>query len=868
MKKISIMLWAAFALAACSQDAADTPAVPQPDGEGARLTVRACTGGEDSRVATEDGLTFTLVEGQERIGIYLYEPDVPRVQENILYRASGTDERGWITFSTDQTLLYDLQSSTQVLGYAPYVEPDATGDSSAGASSPALWSGTRAFDLPSVQTQKRGDDATGLADYYAMAAYPASPTAGDDGTYSVDLHFAGIFALVRFNVRNTADDASELTLTELTLSADGSALTGRFLADLTKSPALTDTAYAVDPEEGRTSESVTVRLAEPMVLPADGETAIYAVVRAGEIVNPVIRVRAERNGEELLFTRSIEKTIPLARSTRTQFGMTLENPVADDYAQEVVDAISQGGTVTITRSVELSSKGQIVIPEGSTVSLEIPEGVEVTLDAWQMTNYGDMTLSGDGTIRCPKGIIDNYGKLTVTGGSYVTELNTSGSAFYNEAGAEIVFEDCDIDAAFFAVWNEGIATINGGTFKSTSDNRLGENMWAYCVKSIGANASMTINNATIIGVQGALTATNGATLVVNDGVYSTYYPEDGSFRNYYALYVANKGTATVNGGKFYSQPSSDGTNNRPCVYNGDDDIVGNDYGILYLKGGYYEDQGENKSDKSKVVPAEGYMWEELSEPLVEGLNTYNYRIVPGTPVAENKVTCNGNAYDSIAEAIAANPEVTEFSLGEGTFTLPGADLKGLTFTGQEGTVIDLEDGTNPTRYSDVTFNNVEFKLGNTTYHGFLHAGTVTFNDCTFNGWMNSYGTEIYNNCVFNQTDPEFYCMWVYSGSVEYHGCTFNGCGKLLHVYNEGDVNGTVPLLCENCKFVSSKSNKAAVNVKTLCNSKPLKFDVKIVKCTCEGAFPEVNGGLWQTDSDSSETVTISVNGVQVFPAAE
>ncbi len=322
-----IMLWAALALAACTQDPQeDLGALPQV-GDGSRLEVRACADGEDSRVATADGLNFTLVEGQEQIGLYLCES--AWTLENILFKATGKDPRGWLTFATDVNLPVGMQSTTNVLAYAPYRKTQwsvsgTTSVSSADDTRAEAWNGMRVFDLPTEQTQAKAGDAASVADYYALAAYPTTPTASGDGSYSVDLRFAGVFAVVRFNVSNATD--AEVTVNKLTLTAGGSALTGLFRADLNQRPTLTDDTYTVEPVEGNSADNVTVQLGTPIKLAAGSETSLYAVVRAGEIVNPVIRVYGEQSGEEVMFERWIERTVNLSRKTRTQFSMPLEQP--------------------------------------------------------------------------------------------------------------------------------------------------------------------------------------------------------------------------------------------------------------------------------------------------------------------------------------------------------------------------------------------------------------------------------------------------------------------------------------------------------------------------------------------------------------
>lgn len=225
------------------------------------------------------------------------------------------------------------------------------------------------------------------------------------------------------------------------------------------------------------------------------------------------------------------------------------------------------------------------------------------------------------------------------------------------------------------------------------------------------------------------------------------------------------------------------------------------------------------------------------------------------------VICNDESYKTIADAVKANAGATEITLKAGTFTLPD-DLKNLKFIGNEGSVIDIQN-VDVYRYSDVVFNNITFNAGQENYHGFKHAETITFNKCTIKGLLFGYGShEIYNECVFNNPTGE-YCMWTYGANADYTGCVFNGNGKFLHVYNEGSVDlRTINI--KDCKFVSTAKNKAAVNVKSSCGNTHLQFNVNIDNCTTKGEFPEANEGLWACDNKFFDTVSIKVDGTEVY----
>ncbi len=637
MKRYSLLLLTALAAASCSKDLPEE-IEPIYNGGTGTLTLHATTERGDTRMTTDDGLSFDIVENEERIGVYLQLPGV-WTEENILFTAGAADDRGWVTFQQAEQSLLQLQNGIKILAYAPYtansgsISGSVEGGATEQSTTRAVWDGTRTLTLADLQHQAAASDYKHLPDYYAVVATPTEPTTEDNRNYKADLRFSGVFALARFVVTNPAS-ASAVTISKLVFSAEGSALTGDFRVDLTaENPSIANAAYAPQPVADKTYDRVTVQLDTPVTLQAGEKTELFAVVNAGTVEHPKMEVYAtDETGKEIVYTKDSfsQPSYEITRQKRAAFGFTLESGTEYDYAQEVADALVKGGSIVIERDVDLSEKGQIVIPAGTQVELNVPKGISLTLEANQIDNEGELHISGGGVMTGDRGIVRNRGgKVTIDGITVRTVNATRGSGIVQMSG-EMVIEDCRVEASFYALYCEGgKITVNGGTFKSTSDNR--DNTWAYSVRCTGSNTEMVIHNATIEGVQGALSADNGATLVINDGRYSTYGAADGSGRNYYALYTANVGSATINGGYFFREGQAN------CIYTGDNDIAGQENGIICLKGGYFMDQGYNQFTEQKIRAAEGYKWEKLDEPVTivneenGKTNTYSYRIVKAAP---------------------------------------------------------------------------------------------------------------------------------------------------------------------------------------------------------------------------------------------
>lgn len=669
MKKHSILFLALLAAASCQKENTQDIA---PVFE-SNVELRASFDEQSSRIATDDGLTFSLEENNEQIGVYI-QNDGMNALENVLYTAGAADEQGWISFTTQMPV--QVQSTSKFFAYAPYsaTTVDVSGSTEDGASEPSAagsgWTGKRAINLPDLQEQPAAGVKTDLAKYYSVVAAPATPVARDIlESYSVNLQFSGIFALVRFSLKNTTAD--DIKVSKIVFSAENAALTGYFSVDLThENPKLSNTEYAPEAIAGKTFDKVTVTLAEPATIAAQETAEVYAVVNAGTFAKPKFTTYAtDAAGNDIVFEKTLsDKTF--SRQQRTAIGVKLENPVAADYAQEVIDALKNGGTVKIEKDVDLSSKDAFEIPAGTTVNLEVPEGITLSLAAWQITNKGEMTISGNGSITAPKGIVENFGKLTVNGINATTTVNTSGTALLNQVGAEMIINDANIDAAFYALYNDnggtmtvnntqittlycalfnnnGTMTVNSGTFKSLSDSTRGD--WAYSVMARGANAVTTIgeiggddSEIVIAGVQGAVSADTNAKLIINSGTFATYFTQDEKELNFYALYTATGATATVNGGRFYREKNAE---NRTCIRIGNND-TGNTFGHMELNGGYYQDKGYTEVTKENLItPASGYIWVELETPITETVeffgtqytNTYYYQIVEGEDLGYKEV---------------------------------------------------------------------------------------------------------------------------------------------------------------------------------------------------------------------------------------
>lgn len=201
-----------------------------------------------------------------------------------------------------------------------------------------------------------------------------------------------------------------------------------------------------------------------------------------------------------------------------------------------------------------------------------------------------------------------------------------------------------------------------------------------------------------------------------------------------------------------------------------------------------------------------------------------------------------------------------------TYTLPETVAEGVTFSGDETTVISIPQAIG---YSGKTigFSGVTVKSPNANYIGIQHAKAVTYTGCVIEGMPFSYAEEaVYNKCTFKQTSSEHYNIWTYgSKDITFNSCRFECAGKSVLIYHEGAVtvqNATF----NNCEFNASApvDGKAAIEVDSRF---PGTFVININNCTETGFGTGSQSGnsLWNVKKDKTERHTqVFVDGTQVY----
>lgn len=232
--------------------------------------------------------------------------------------------------------------------------------------------------------------------------------------------------------------------------------------------------------------------------------------------------------------------------------------------QSAFDAVVENQTATVIKVIKdfvMETKDIATLSLNKEIILDL-NGKSITVDnsfeGRPIVNLGTLQVKGNGKIdssnsRNGYGAINNKGNLTIQDGTYSGNILGGGSAIRNTAG-KLIINGGRFEKATCAIYNDvdTSCVINGGVFDNRTCSTCDRTNWSYCINNFG---DITINNATVYGVQGAL-AIAGGTAVVNAGHFETFAcDKHGSGPSHYALYVAGergKTLATINGGDYIS----------------------------------------------------------------------------------------------------------------------------------------------------------------------------------------------------------------------------------------------------------------------------------------------------------------------------
>jgi PBP1b-binding outer membrane lipoprotein LpoB len=217
----------------------------------------------------------------------------------------------------------------------------------------------------------------------------------------------------------------------------------------------------------------------------------------------------------------------------------------------------------------LAEEGGAVIPEGVSISLDdalatssatldITEPTELVVNGEVECSTGaqihvkdELNINGVGTITSSlRGLIylEDGGSVDIKNVTLDTPNPDRGCAIYVTGGESLSLENVTINAARTAVMIddcEGVKDVNV-TFKDCAISSTSSDSYAF----IFYTGIETLENVTLHGVHGGISAWGDSRVTINSGTYDV--GGENSSAVYAALFVNEAGQVTINGGSFSS----------------------------------------------------------------------------------------------------------------------------------------------------------------------------------------------------------------------------------------------------------------------------------------------------------------------------
>lgn len=468
-------------------------------------------------------------------------------------------------------------------------------------------------------------------------------------------------------------------------------------------------------------------------------------------------------------------------------------------AEGKVTGFSQAATTEEALKQALQTKGTVKFQLGESINLNETLVVSVETNATIDLNGHDLTINNAESTY----IINNLGTLTLVDSSEDNSGSVTARGIYNGYSADgnyvttakIIIENGTYNAVGndggAAVFNYGIAEINGGTFTSLASYSLNSR----------SGSTMVVNDAIVTG--GIYSEANS--LIVNGGDIET--DRGGSS---HAIFHAGT-SLVVNDGNFQG-------NGNEVINSNSSEAVINGGTFKKIEKASYLLGGANMIINGGTFIA--YEENPAGNPVRSGVTihggTFNYQptVQSGYEVMDNEngtwtVKITSEKLGSIFQEALANGESVE--LPSGTYDIAGyvSNAENFSVTGSVNTVIK----TKPSSGDFYALGNASGTFEGVTiqgkqsgqYNGFAHAGEMVYRNCVIDGTMTIYSNSTFENCIFNL--PKGCYIWTAWGAneVTYRNCTFNTAGKALLVYHE---SGTCTVNVYDCDFYASAGDKA------------------------------------------------------------
>lgn len=328
-------------------------------------------------------------------------------------------------------------------------------------------------------------------------------------------------------------------------------------------------------------------------------------------------------------------------STGENGGTTAPDAPTENEGVKTIDelnaAIIAAGETETTIKLAADITGDVVVPEGVNITIDL-NGKKITnSDGHTITNNGTLTIEGEGTvdnITHGKAALYNKGTVTLNGGTF-DRTQENGQSDSSSGGN-----------SYYTIKNVGNMTINEGVNVLTAkgNGELGRfsslvangyyNGTTYDNDKGEEKPTLTINNGTFSGGLNTIKNDDRAELTINNG----------TFKNFYQATVQNHNIATIKGGTYKAASDASSTGKETYgVYNcGCGANI--DRGTLTVTGGIFEGADYAIADVS-------------SQTAVVNISGGSFSGAKGAVKGTNSnaiISISGGVFDSNVQAYAAD----------------------------------------------------------------------------------------------------------------------------------------------------------------------------------------------------------------------
>ncbi|MEE1099787.1 MAG: DUF6562 domain-containing protein, partial [Alistipes sp.] len=255
--------------------------------------------------------------------------------------------------------------------------------------------------------------------------------------------------------------------------------------------------------------------------------------------------------------------------------------------------------------------------------------------------------------------------------------------------------------------------------------------------------------------------------------------------------------------------------------------------------------------------------------------------VSGNPLWNEKkgnnsaIFVDGVAYTQLAFALAVAEGNDNVKLGAGTYVVPAAQGKTISFTGvgnrEDVRIVVTKVGTGGENCdygldsSNATFENLTIATNSSTYIGYARC-TGTYKNCLFDGTYTLYQKSVFEGCTFNVAG-DVYNVWTWgSEEATFTDCVFNCDGKAMLLYGPANTHLTM----NDCTFNDNgglADLKAAIEIG---NDYNMSYNLVVNNATVNGFEINdkgivTNTTLWANkNSMGQDKLNVVVDGVDVY----